>query len=185
MFDRLSQDNVVEVLTGCDIVINGMDEIRPSIILERQARAMKKTIVDAWLTPYASVFVMKPDSPHWEDFLNFPTKGKKVEDITEEELRQCLRNEVKFTLTQFDTNSIISKQLIDDIITKKAIRPSLAPVVWISGTLMANEAMKIITGQGRLATHWGVFYNQYDHQTCFYDKGGVDETVAAPLKIAV
>ena len=49
---------------ACDPDFPARDEIRPSIILERQARMQKKTIVDAWLTPYASVFVMKPDSPY-------------------------------------------------------------------------------------------------------------------------
>ncbi len=163
-FHELSVENALTILRGSDIVINGMDDIKASIILERAARKLHITIVDAWITPYASVFVMTPKGLHWEEFLDFPTQAKQIEEITEVDVKECLRREVKFTLSQFSPTKIIDKTLIEEILAGRIARPSLVPVVWLSGTLMANEAMKILTNQGRLATHWGVFYNQYDHE---------------------
>lgn len=160
----LSENNVDEIVDGADILINGMDDIRASIILERCARRNGITIVDAWITPYASVFVMRPDSVHWEDFLDFPTRNKRVDQITKEDIVECLRREVEFTFSHFEPHSIISKELVGKVVEGNAKRPSLVPVVWLSGTLMANEAIKILTNQGSIAGPYGVFYNQYSHQ---------------------
>ena len=173
--DSLNKHNVSEIISNADVVINGMDDIKASIILEREARRQGKTIVDAWITPYASVFVITPESPHWEEFLKFPTLTKAIDEITKADIEKCLRLEVMFTLSQFNPTEIISEQLIEEILSGKRSRPSLAPVVWLSGTLMANEAMKYLTKQGRLATHWGVFYNQYDHEIKYIDMWGKEE----------
>jgi molybdopterin/thiamine biosynthesis adenylyltransferase len=160
----LSEENVGEIVNGADILINGMDDIKASITLERCARSKRVTIVDAWITPYASVFVMTPESTHWEDFLDFPTKNKRVDQISREDAVECLRREVEFTLSHFEPYTIIAEEVVNEIIEGRVARPSLVPVVWLSGTLMANEAMKILTGQGVIAGHYGVFYNQYTHE---------------------
>lgn len=168
-YQLLSEQNVEEIVTGADILVNGMDDIKASIIMERCARKKRITIVDAWITPYASVFVMTPDSPHWEDFLGFPTKGKEIEHITKRDTFECLRREVEFTFDHFDPYSIISNELVNEVIEGRVKRPSLVPVVWLSGTLMANETMKILTNQGLIAGPYGVIYNQYSHQIKMVD----------------
>lgn len=167
-FTALNQHNVCDVIEGVDVVVNGMDQVQASIILEREARRQGRPIVDAWLTPYASVLVMTPDAPHWEEFLSFPTVGKEVHEITESDIQQCLRQEVRFTLAQFRPYEIVTRQLVEDVLAGTVPRPSLLPVVWLSGVLMANEVVKVLTSQGRLASHWGVFYNHYDHEVRFF-----------------
>jgi tRNA threonylcarbamoyladenosine dehydratase len=184
-FDGLHEGNAAQVAGMSDLLINSMDCIRASILLEREARRQAKTIVDAWLTPYASVFVMTPDSPHWEDFLGFPTVGKSLRDITASDIEVCLRREIAFTFRQFHPYRIISPQLVEQVILGMCPRPSLLPVAWISGVLMANESMKLLTGQGRVATHWGTFYNQYDHEIRYIHRnwtaGEHADCGAAPL----
>jgi tRNA threonylcarbamoyladenosine dehydratase len=183
-FTAVKQSNVDAILKGVDIVINGMDNVRASILLERAARAQGKTIVDSWITPFASVFVMTPRSPHWETFLDFPTIGKKVEEITDADVRACLEKETRFTLSQFDALKYVSEKVVREVLAGSAPRPSLLPVVWLSGTLMANEAMKILTRQGRIASHWGVFYNQYAHELRFYNSNEAFNGKPSTLKIA-
>lgn len=177
-YGGLHNGNVGDVAGMSGLLINGMDCLRASILLEREARRQSKTIIDAWLTPYASVFVITPESPHWEDFLGFPTAGKPVEEITASDIDECLRCEVAFTFRQFHPFKIVSRQLVEDVIRGTRPRPSLLPVVWISGVLMANEAMKILTGQGRVATHWGTFYNQYDHEIRYLDSNWTPDASA-------
>lgn len=169
---KLDADNAAALVGPVDLVVNGMDCVRSSICLEREARRQGKTIVDAWLTPYASVMVMTPEAPHWEEFLEFPTRDKPLSEITTTDIERCLRQEIRFTLSHFSPYDILTEKLVEEVITGLRPRPSLLPVVWISGTLMANEVLKVITSQGRTATHWGVFYNQYDHQLVYYDKEG-------------
>lgn len=147
-----------------DLVVNGMDDMLASIILERNVRKNKLTLVDAWITPYPSVFVIKPTDPHWEEYLNLPTKDKKIKDITKEDLEKSLELEIKHTLSFFKPYEIISKNKVDKIIKKEIPRPSFLPVVWISGVLMANEVYKILTKKQDVASHKGIFYNQYTHE---------------------
>lgn len=173
VYKCLSKENAGEIAGISDLLINGMDCVLASIMLEREARQQAKSIVDAWLTPYASVFVMRPESPHWETFLGFPTVGKALGDITDADIEECLRREIAFTFRHFYPYEIISPQLVEAVICGMHPRPSLLPVVWMSGVLMANEAMKLLTGQGRLATHWGAFYNQYDHEIRYLDGDGM------------
>ncbi|WP_082026523.1 ThiF family adenylyltransferase [Flammeovirga sp. OC4] len=154
--------NVEELLENIDVIINGMDDMFSSIVLERTARKKNITIVDAWLTPYASVFVMKPDSPHWEDYLELPTAGVPIDAITEEMCVEAVRKEVEYTFSHFSPFSIIDKDCVGDVLHGKRPRPSLAPVVWLSGTLMANEAFKVLTDQ-KHTDHKGIFLDQYDY----------------------
>ncbi len=156
-------DNVKKILEGTHIVVNGMDQMHPSICLEREARRREIPIVDAWITPYASVFTMSPQDPHWEQFLGLPTYGKSEESITKEDCTESLRREVDYTFSHFEPYQHASKELIKDIVDGKAKRPSLAPVVWLSGVLMANEVFKIVAGYKPIGPR-GVFYDQYEHR---------------------
>lgn len=160
---KVSDRNVAQLLKGVDVVVNGMDDMLASICLEREARSRGIPIVDAWITPYASVFSMKPGDPHWEEFLDFPTRGKPVSDISKADCLEALRRETSFTLGHFEPFSIIPRAAVARIVAGKQKRPSLAPVVWLSGVLMANEAFKLLVGLPDVGPA-GVFYNQYRHQ---------------------
>lgn len=161
--EEVSLKNIQLLLEGVDIIVNGMDKMHASLILERNARAKGLTIVDAWLTPYASVFVMDSSSPHWEDFLDLPTKQFRLEELNEEICRQAVIKEVQFTLSHFNPFAIIKRDTVNDILNEKRPRPSLAPVVWLSGVFMANEVFKIALGLEHVG-YKGIFYDQYTHQ---------------------
>lgn len=151
------------IIKDVDVVVNGMDELKASLFLERTARACSKKIVDVWLTPYVSVFVITPGDPHWETFLDMKTLDKKIEDINEEDLILSLKKEVEYTLSHFNPFEIISQQLVEDVLLKKRKRPSFAPVVWLSGILMSNEVFKILVGLPHV-DYKGIFFNQYQYE---------------------
>ena len=161
--EGVTRENVDELLEDVDIVVNGMDKMFYSLILERTARKKKITIVDAWLTPYASVFVMKPDSPHWEDFLDLPTKNIALDDLTEELCHLSVHKEIDYTFSHFSPYEIINREYVLDIAYERKKRPSLGPVVWLSGVMMANEVFKLLTGLTH-CDHAGVFIDQYSYQ---------------------
>lgn len=161
--EGVTTKNIHQLLDGVQVVINGMDRMYFSLILERAAREKKLTIVDAWLTPYASVFVMTPDSPHWEEFMDLPTQGIPMDKITEDMCKKAVEKEIEYTFSHFTPYEIIDRECVRDIANDKRVRPSLAPVVWLSGVMMANETIKVITGIPH-TDHGGVFYNQYTHQ---------------------
>lgn len=161
--EEVSLKNIHDLINGVDIVVNGMDKMQASLILERTARQKGITIVDAWLTPYASVFVMDAHSPHWEEFLDLPTKNYALENLTEEICKEAVVKEVKFTFSHFKPFSIVNAEIVNEVLSEKRPRPSLAPVVWLSGVLMANEVFKIVLGLEHVGFR-GIFYDQYTHQ---------------------
>ena len=108
---------------------------------------------------------MTPDSPHWEESLNLPTQGIPLEELTDEICRAAVKQEVEYTFSHFDPFTYIDKALVDDIVSDSRPRPSIAPVVWLSGTLMANEAFKFICGYPT-ADHDGYFFDQYQNRIC-------------------
>ena len=160
--EKVSRLNTEKLLVGADIVVNGMDQMDASISIERAARRKKLPIVDAWITPFASVFTMTKDDPHWETFLDLPTRGKAEEEITEADCKLAMEKEVKYTLSHFNPHDYIQEGVVVDVLAGKKSRPSLAPVVWLSGVLMANEVFKIIVGYKPVGPS-GIFYNQYTH----------------------
>jgi tRNA A37 threonylcarbamoyladenosine dehydratase len=160
--EKVTQKNVGKILEDIDIVVNAMDDMKSSIILERRARSKKKTIVDAWLTPFASVFVMDENSPHWEEFLNLPSRHVEIDDLDEEVLTANLHKEVDYTLSHFDPYEYVDKALVSDVVSGRVKRPSFVLVTWFSGLLMANEVFKKIVGY-ETEDHRGIFFNQYKY----------------------
>ena len=162
--EAVSLGNVKKILSGdAKFVVNGMDQMLPSICLEREARRRGLTIVDAWITPFASVFTMKPTDHHWEDFLDFPTRDKAETAITPTDCATNMKKEIAYTFDHFDPYHYISHTVVQDVIQEKRKRPSLAPVVWLSGVLMANEVFKLIIGLPEVGAA-GIFYDQYNHR---------------------
>jgi hypothetical protein len=160
----LTSENVEEILNSVNIVVNGMDDMKSSLILERRARALGKPIVDAWLTPYASVFVCKDKySVHWEEYLQLPTRGVATENLSRELCQEAVKKEVSYTLSHGDPYKYVDRDTVKKVVEERIPRPSLAPVVWLSGVLMANEVFKLVVGLPT-TNHIGIIYDQYEHR---------------------
>lgn len=155
--------NVKRILSNQDVVVNGMDEMYASICLEREARRREIPIVDAWITPFASVFTIKPTDPHWEEFLGFPTRGKPEKKISPRDCHAALKKELSYTLSHFDPYRYVKRSVVKRVVNGTRKRPSLAPVVWLSGVLMANEVFKLLIGHPDVGPT-GIFFNQYEHK---------------------
>jgi len=161
--DSVTLANIDTLLVDKDLVINGMDQFMPSIILERTARLNNIAIVDAWITPFASVFLIKPEDPHWENYLDLCTKNKDISQITEEDLSLNLQKEVQYTFSHFQPMNFLQEGIVESVLLKKMSRPSFSVVVWLSGVLMANEAIKFICGFPT-TDYKGFFFDQYNNQ---------------------
>jgi tRNA A37 threonylcarbamoyladenosine dehydratase len=159
---EVSIDNILPLLSNITIIINGMDQFLPSIILERTARLQNISVIDAWITPFASVFLIRPTDPHWEQYLDLCTKNKSIQDISNEDISNNLKKEVEYTFSHFKPLNYIQPGIVNNVLEKKIPRPSFCPVVWLSGTLMANEAIKYICGFPT-TDYKGVFFDQYNN----------------------
>jgi molybdopterin/thiamine biosynthesis adenylyltransferase len=148
-----------EVLTGCRVVINGMDDVAASIGLYRKARDHGATVVDAYTSPLASVTVVRPNDPRPEERLRFPTAGVAPEAITREMRDECLRREIEYVLVHSSSGDHIDLAVAAEVIAGQRSRMSFAPMVVTSGCLMAFEAIALLLGRATATDFRGWFFN--------------------------
>jgi len=84
---QVDEDNVVELLSGHDVVLEAVDDMPTRVIIHRTARELGIPSVGMSGSPPTRGFVATflPDGVRYEDALNLPEPGKK---LTNTELRQ-------------------------------------------------------------------------------------------------
>ena len=146
-----------EILSCHDVVVNGMDDTRAAITLYRAARRKGVTVVDAFVSPSPSVFVVRPDDPTPEEWLGFPTRGRALDTIRDGDLAMALLLELSYVAAVSRGLSRMPTALVAEILRGERPRPSFAPVVAISGNLMAQEAIGALLGRPSGAGPRGYF----------------------------
>lgn len=151
-----------EALIGAaDIVVNGTDDLGASLLLYRTARALGKTVIDAYASPLPSIYVTKPaDQPH-EERLNYPTLGTDWDKLTEDQRTTAFFREAEWVVLNSSSRHYIDLDLIGDVVTGQRGRPSFAPMVVTTGMLMAYEVANGILGRPHGADNRGWFLNPY------------------------
>jgi molybdopterin-synthase adenylyltransferase len=153
-----------DILPSCNLVINGCDDIRATIQLMRKAKEYRRTVIDAFACTLPNVYVVKPSDPRPENFLRFQTESLAPETLTDAQVALCAQCETEYVLTHSSTSGHVVLDKAAEMISGKRKRISFAPMVWMTGTLMAYEAIKIILNSEDVASYRGVFYNPYKHR---------------------
>jgi hypothetical protein len=159
--DHFGADNVGRVLDGVDVVVNGMDELPACLRLQRNARAAGIPVVDAWSAPLPNVFVLRPDSPLPEEFLEYPTRGRPEDQLPPEVVDECRLREALHVALHSRSLRYLDFAVVKEIMTGKRARISFAPMVWGAGLLMAWEAIKLRLGRGDVASCYGRFWDPW------------------------
>jgi hypothetical protein len=164
-FDHFGADNVVEVLDGADVVVNGMDELPACLRLWRAARERGVPLVDAWSAPLPNVFVVRPGDPLPEDFLEYPTRGLPPEALSPEIVDECKLREALHVSLHSRSLRYIDFDVVKEIMSGRRARISFAPMVWGAGLMMAWEALKVRLGRGVVASRYGRFWDPWRGDT--------------------
>ncbi|MFL5320973.1 MAG: ThiF family adenylyltransferase [Myxococcaceae bacterium] len=160
-------DNIDAVMAGCDVVINGMDELSACVRLWRAAREKKIPLVDAYSAPLPNVFVIRPGDPTPEDFLHYPTVGRNPDEfpVSNKEaaalIDECKLREALHVALHTRSLRYLDMQIINEILTGRRARISFAPMVWGAGLMMAWEAIKLRLGRGKIAPAYGRFWDPW------------------------
>ena len=160
-FDHFGADNVAAVLEGVDVAVNGMDELPACLRLWRAARERNIPVVDAWSAPLPNVFVLRPEDPPPEEFLEYPTRGLAPEELTPEIVDECKLREALHVSLHTRSLRYLDFEIVKEIMTGKRARISFAPMVWGAGLMMAWEALKLRLGRGRVASRFGRFWDPW------------------------
>lgn len=150
-----------DLLLRYPIVINGMDDVGAGIDLYRRARQHGCTVIDAYASPLPSVIVVRPEDPRPEDRLGYPSRGKDVAALTDDEKAACFLREIEHVLVHSSTVQHVDMQVATELIAGKRKRMSFAPMVIATGNLMAFEVVKLLLGRKRSASHLGYFFNPW------------------------
>jgi len=150
-----------QIFPRVDVVLNGCDDVRATVHLMRKAKEHGKTVIDAFASTLPNVYVVGPNDPRPEEFMKFPTVGRDPKDLTDTEVLTCAGLETEYVLVHSSTASHVVLEKAAEMVTGKRKRISFAPMVWMTGTLMAYEVIKVILKEKSQVSYTGVFYNPY------------------------
>ncbi len=154
-------ENIDAILDQVDLVINGCDDVKATVLLMRAAKVKNKTVIDAFASTLPSVYVVRPEDPRPEKTFSYPSLELEPEQITEEIQKQCSACEMEYVLTHSSTIKHVILTYAAEMISGKRKRMSLAPMVWMTGLLMSYEALKLILGKPTFASYRGIFLNPW------------------------
>jgi molybdopterin/thiamine biosynthesis adenylyltransferase len=158
-------DHLDELLPSHPIVINGMDDLAAGIALYRKAREHGATVIDAYTSPLPSVTVVRPRDPRPEERLRWPTVNRDWRTLTRDESDACKAAEAIYVMVHSSSAKHIDLDVAAELMAGKRSRPSFAPMVIATGTLMAFEAVKLLLGRDSGADYRGVFLNPWSMRT--------------------
>src|SRR4051812_27799941 len=133
-------DQLDHILPSHPVVVNGMDDLAAGIALYRKAREHGATVIDAYTAPIPSVTVVGPNAPRPEERLGFPTVGVDPRTLTREQADACKIAEALYVMVHSSSARHIDLRVAAELMAGKRSRPSFAPMVVATGTLMAFEA---------------------------------------------
>jgi molybdopterin/thiamine biosynthesis adenylyltransferase len=135
------------LLPGVDLVINGCDDVRASLALMRAARQARRTVIDAFASTLPNVCVVRPDDPRPEQLLGYPTVGLPLDAVDDRLVDACKRKEIEWVLTHSGSARYVDLAVAAEMISGARPRISFAPMVWMTGCLMAYEALRALLGR--------------------------------------
>jgi len=149
-----------EILPTHQVVINGMDDLAAGIQLYRKAREHGATVIDAYTSPLPSVTVVRPADPRPEVRLGFPTVGTDWRAITAAQANEAKLAEAVYVMVHSSSRNHIDLKVAAEMMAGTRSRPSFAPMVIATGTMMAFEAVKLLLRKETVDCR-GVFYNPW------------------------
>ncbi len=152
-------NHIDEICQHYDILVNGCDDIKSTLIIYRKARKYKKPIIDAFASPLPSVYVTRPGEPTPEEWLKYPSLGLPIEKLTEQILQGCFQKELEHVIANTSSEEHIHMKYAIELFEGKRGRMSLAPMVILTGNLMAYEAYYMATKKPSKTDHRGYFLN--------------------------
>lgn len=162
-----------DLIGQAGVVVNGTDDLGASLLLYRRARALGRTVIDAYAAPLPSVYVTKAtDQPH-EARLRYPTIGTDWDKITTDQRRAALLAEAAHVMLHSSSRHHVDMALVAQVMAGRRPRMSFAPMVITTGQLMAYEALNTLTGRPHGADNRGWFLNPH--------RGRVERPWPAPI----
>lgn len=155
-------DKLDEIMQKADVLINGCDDVRATLRLLRAARG-KKTVIDAFASTLPNVYSIGPHDPRPEEVFGYPSVGKDIASLDESSIRLCAQREIEWVMSSSSSADHVVMSAALEMVSGQRKRFSFAPMVWMTGCLMAYEAVRLILQKSGGAGVGGVFHNPWSH----------------------
>lgn len=145
---EVAPDNVIDLIKGHDVVIDGLDNMFARVCAHRAAKTLGIPSIAMSGSPpqrgWISTFL--PTGIEYEEALNLPSKGQILNSSTEK-----LLQEVKYKRAQYSVSQGAPKEWADDYCQGKAswlITPIRASLL---ATFSVHAAIEVLTGNSLFA----------------------------------
>jgi len=164
-FLEVSEANVGSLLDGVDVVVLSIDSMIPCLILSRAARSRGLPLVEGWAAAFGNVRVFTRDTPTLEEAYGFPTIGREISSVSEEEAGRLMMLSLQRFMEQVQGVGDYYSDSDWQRLQERNEGTTLCPCVWLTCVLMAHETMKLLLNWGRLAlAPTFAVYDPFDHQ---------------------
>ncbi len=154
-------DHVDDCINAAAVVVNGTDDLGASLLLYRRARALGKSVIDAYASPLPSIYVTAPGDQSHEARMRYPTVDTAWDKLTDDQRAYVFLAEATYVVINSSARHYIDMDLVGDVVAGKRSRMSFAPMVITTGQLMAYEVVNAVLGRPRGADNRGWFFNPY------------------------
>ncbi|WP_324806982.1 ThiF family adenylyltransferase [Sphingomonas sp. LY29] len=149
------------ILPASSVAINGTDDAAAGAQLYRKARTHRRILIDAYAAPLPSVTVVRPDDPRIEERLSYPTIGVDWTSIDRDMATECLMREIEYVLTHSSSHKYVDLDVAAEVAQGKRSRFSFSTMVTEAGTMMAEEAIRVILDRPGGTDNRGYFFNPH------------------------
>ena len=146
---------------AADVNVNGMDDAAAGVHLYRRARALGKTVIDAYASPLPSVTVVRPGDPRPEERLGYPTTGVPWTAVDAAMRNACLVREIEYVLVHSSSHAHVDLEIAAEVAAGKRSRFSFSTMVTMAGTMMAEEAIRVLLDRPGGTDCRGYFFNPH------------------------
>lgn len=169
-------ERLPDILPRVAVAINGTDDAAAGAEYYRQCRTHGRTLIDAYASPLPSVTVVRPHDPRLEERLGYPTLGVPWQAITSDMAVECLMREIEYVLVHSSSHKHVDLEVAAQVAAGKRSRFSFSTMVTMAGTMMAEEAIRVILNRPGGTDYRGYFFNPHAQR--------VERPLAAPLALA-
>jgi len=152
-FDRHDDEAVNKMLDGTNVALMCIDKIIPSIHVARACREKEIPMIETVAIPFANLRVYTKDTMTFEEFHNMPTAHIATQGLYNLDKELTEQIFLKFAETYTKIESIKEFYDMNTVLYnwQRGFFPTLAPLVWLQGSLIALEAIKIILDWGKMS----------------------------------
>lgn len=168
-------ERLPDILPRVAVAINGTDDAAAGAEYYRQCRTHGRTLIDAYASPLPSVTVVRPPDPRLEERLGYPTLGVPWQAITKDMAIECLMREIEYVLVHSSSHKHVDLDVAAEVAAGKRSRFSFSTMVTMAGTMMAEEAIRVILSRPGGTDYRGYFFNPHAQR--------VERPLAAPVAL--